>query len=749
MKNETEALRVRADLNSGWEFVRRNPGRRWLCGADGPARAPAVDLPHCWNETDTFQPGVAYYRGPGAYRRRFGLPSASHGEERVWRLESEGFYGTGEVWLNGRRAARIDGQFLGFSLDVTAGLKPGENQVAIRLTNRCPSHILPGIRLPDFLLHGGLAGGVALLGLPPLHLEAGQVRIEYSDLLCPPAWLTITAPIVNSGRGPRRGWIRWALIQPDGGVAAEGRTEEAELQPGQSVATASVLRVAAPRLWSPEAPELYTLRATLCEGDAAVDVAAIPLGLRQAEFRPKEGFFLNGRRLELRGVNRHESMPGFGSALPEPLHREDARAIKDLGLNFVRLSHYPQHPSFLAACDELGLLVYAEIATWKSVRGYGRWLANACRQMRDMVRRDRHHPSVIVWGMGNESQSRRAYRRLRAVAREEDPARPVTYAENHFYRARRAKTAGLPDVWGLNYELDQLEAGRDAAQSGCVIVSECANDPYARRGCAEDELRQVAGIQAALDALADKPYVAGFALWCFNDYATLRKQRYLRHSGVLDAWRLPKLAAALLRARFSEAPFVKLFADWGSARGASPREVHLFTNCAEVSLHRNGCEVAAFAVDKPCRTLSVPFEPGTLRAEARHGSGARVRDELRSHGEAAALDLELEGAAEPVAPGATIAFRVGVKDAEGAAVRDWNGRAQVRVEGGARLRGFDPAGTVSICGGLGRGFLTVPATAAGTVRLEAAAEGLAAASAAFRLAPAAGARAPWSGGGQP
>ena len=154
-------------------------------------------------------------------------------------------------------------------------------------------------------------------------------------------------------------------------------------------------------------------------------------------------------------------MPGFGNALPVQQHRQDALLIKQMGCNFVRLSHYPQHPAFLDACDELGILVYAEIATWKSVRT-GRWLKSACRQMRDMIRRDRNHPSIILWGMGNESRSRKAYAALREIAEQEDGTRAVTYAENHLYRAKREKTVGIPDVWGCNYELDALEEGRDA-----------------------------------------------------------------------------------------------------------------------------------------------------------------------------------------------------------------------------------------------------------------------------------------------
>jgi len=242
-------------------------------------------------------------------------------------------------------------------------------------------------------------------------------------------------------------------------------------------------------------------------------------------------------------------MPGFGRALPLPQHRRDAELIKAMGLNFVRLSHYPQHPEFLDACDELGILVYAEVASWKSVRG-GRWLSRACRQMRDMVVRDRNHPSVILWGMGNEGRHRKAFQELYAICKELDPERAVTYAENHLYRARRKGAIGLPDVWGLNYEFDALEEGRDASRLRCVVVSECSNYPHTERGNAEAEETQLETIKADLARIQDLQYVAGFALWCFNDYATLRKQRYKRYSGLVDAQRVPKASARWLASEF-------------------------------------------------------------------------------------------------------------------------------------------------------------------------------------------------------
>lgn len=526
--------RVTIPLNQNWQFVRGRASRRWI---NEIADAVNVALPHCWNARDAFQDGVAYYRGWGSYRHCFELnaPSGDVPGPLQWRLVAEGFYGTGDVWLNGKRLGTVDGQYLGFTFDVTDQLQiGGENRLGVRLTNRCRRSVLPGIRMPDFLLYGGLSGRIWLEGVPAVRFAKRQSRLDVDD-----AVVRIRAAF--RGEIGREYSQTWRIYDGDGEEVAEA-TASAEV-------AALSLTIPDPHHWDVDDPQLYMAEGVLRRDAAIVDAIRLRFGIRTAEFRPDSGFFLNGRRIPLRGCNRHESMPGFGRALPLWLHRDDAERIKSMGLNFVRLAHYPQHPAFLDACDELGILVYAEVASWKSVRG-GRWLRNACRQMRAMILRDRQHPSVILWGMGNEGRHRGAYQKLYALCKQLDPKRAVTYAENHLYRARRKRTVGLPDVWGANYEFDALEAGRDASRLRCVVVSECSNDPHTERGNVEAEARQLERLRQDLKTLEALPYVAGFALWCFNDYATLRKQRYKRYSGIVDAWRNPKASAYWLAERF-------------------------------------------------------------------------------------------------------------------------------------------------------------------------------------------------------
>ncbi|MBT3193228.1 MAG: hypothetical protein HN341_11795 [Verrucomicrobia bacterium] len=613
-------------LNHDWQFLRERASRSWLLGG---TTGNTVDLPHCWNEKDAFQDGVEYYRGWGSYRRILSFPpEASQTQGFRWKLVSEGFYGTGDVWLNGTRLGKVDGQYLGFSFDVTDLLREGvENQIGIRLTNRCATYVLPGLKMPDFLLYGGLSGQLWLERVPAAHVDAPSIHVVAD------AKGEVSINCRALGEALRGCEITWRVSDASGTTVAETTSAV-----GDSAELHAAISIQNPNLWDVDDPYLYTAEGTLsCDGEI-VDVVSVRFGVRSAEFRPHEGFFLNGRRLQLRGCNRHESMPGFGRALPLWLHSEDAKRIKSMGLNFVRLSHYPQHPAFLDACDELGILVFAEVASWKSVRG-GRWLKRACRQMHDMIVRDRNHPSVILWGMGNEGRHRGAYEKLYALCKSLDPDRAVTYAENHLHRARRKRTLGLPDVWGTNYEFDAMEAGCEASRLKCVVVSECSNYPHTERGVPDAEEIQLKTIQDDVSEIDKYPYAAGFTLWCYNDYATLRKQRYKRYSGIVDAWRTPKRSARWLAGEFG-----------GSLVSETP----------------------------PCTGGGGVVSSIILTPERDH-LNASERD--------------------------TMGIRVSVLCAEGQC-RGWQGVLRAVVEGPARLRSFDAAGSVVVAAGTGRLFVT-------------------------------------------
>ena len=708
-------------LDLDWTFVRRRANSRWLAGSEAKDET-VVDLPHCWNEVDTFQYGRSYYKGYGCYRRRFQLPNELARPGRVL-LEAEGFYGLAEIWLNGRRVGKIDGQYLGFELDVTSAIKLGEeNILGVRLTNRCPNWVLPGFpKEPDFILYGGLSGRMCLRYLAQVAIERRSVQVTCNAPLSVRPELQIECDLSSQSTTPRECSVEWS-VHSAAGEPIDHQHQTIHVSPGHASKAVTTLHIESPELWSITKPTLYRVVGRVTSNGEVLDRFEQSLGLRSVEFRPDQGFFLNNQRLSLRGVNRHESMPGFGSALPDSWHRRDAERIKTLGFNVVRLSHYPQHPRFLDACDEIGLLVIPEVATWKSVRR-GRWLRSAVRQFREMILRDRHHPSVFLWSMGNESRDRKAYSELRSVAKALDPNRPVTYAENHFYRARRKKVLDLVDVWSINYELDALEDGREAASLHNVLVSECMNFPATVRGDWDAESTQLETITRDHHRLRDKPWVAGFVIWCLADYATQHRKRYRRLPGLLDAWGQPKLGAALIAAKQSDSPILELSGDWGYRTDSSrdDRSIHLLTNCREVGVYLDDRLLAEFK-EGPHEIVFAPPHEGTLRARGLFGD-KEITASLPWHGMANRTQILPNARTLDGTTRETIDFEVRILDQEGTLVTSWNGLVRVATAGPVRLRSFTSEPIIEISRGTGRGFLTATG-GTGDLTLEVSADGL-------------------------
>jgi len=713
-------LRPRHDLSLGWEFVQGRVGRGWLRGrGDG---GEMVDLPHCWNDRDTFQFGRGSYSGFGAYRRELDLPTQPG--SGIWRLRSEGFYGIADVWLDGTRLARVDGQYLGFDIDLPGSLVAGRYVLAVRLDNLFHRNVLPGKRDPDFLLHGGLAGRAWIEWVPALHIDTGHVEVVCTPDLDGGELLDLRCVVNGLESFPKNGRLSWTVTTADGApIAAAGPVPIGD---GAVAVSATVLK---PRCWSPDDPQLYWAECQMETDDGHADLVRVRFGITRAEFLPHRGFFLDSTRIDLHGCNRHEAIPGFGNALPPELHRADAELLKNYGCNFVRLSHCPQHPTFLDACDELGIMVYAEIATWKSVRSSRGWRRAARRQMRDLILRDRHHPSVILWGMGNESRSHKAYSELRTIANDLDPERPVTYAENNLYRARRQHTIGIPDVWGVNYELDVLEDACTSSRLENVIVSECCNHPTSVKGNDREELTQVETLEREWELMMDRPYLAGHAVWSLTDYATEHRRRFRRHTGLFDAWRRPKMAAELFRARYAEEPFISLFVTRSSDAAEDP-DLHVFSNCGRIELTLDGEPFATLegALHHRAR-IDGGFEE--IRANGdRQGSPAEAV--VRHWGEAASVGLTIDHATPST--GKTIAINLMILDAEGVPVRDWDGHVRLEIRGPAHLHAYTADNEALIARGEGRVYL-VTAAPEGEVLVTAVADGLEPGSATVRIMP--------------
>ena len=686
------------DFSTDWRF---HPG-----DAEGAEQIDFDDagwtevvLPHSWNAEDTFTPGRGYYRGAGWYRKRFDLPAESAGKKAF--VEFGAGFAVADVWINAQFAGHFMGGFTGFQVDATPFVGQGENLVAVKLDNSHDPDVLPGKEVPDYNLYGGLYREATLVIKDRLYIPQHGVTITTPSVWSYVATVCVEVAVQNEDDDAKECACAVSVNAPNGNTVAEAReTRQIEAQSG-AVFTLELPEIPDPALWSPDSPNIHTAHVAVTHGTSVKDSIAVRFGIRWFRFAEQKGFALNGRRLQLRGVNRHQDYPGLGNAVPRRLQVRDAELIKEMGANFVRTSHYPQHPAFLDACDRLGILVYEEIASWQHIGGE-RFFDNAEAMLREMIARDKNHPSIILWGLLNEGRSRELFDRLNAAAHEADPTRPTIYAENRPEEGKELGTVFVPDVLGINYKVPHLDEIRAALPGLNLLSSEHTNADHAQRGELDAEISQAEKLKADLDAIEARSFMAGSALWSMHDYGTDYEPVWpIQHSGILDAHRLPKEGYHYLRIRWSAKPTVHICGHWTwPGHEGATRTVTVLTNCDIVELFHNGRSLGP-RMGRGMTQWDVPYEPGDLQAVG-HKDELIVSHTVRTA--RAPAELKLEALPDKlVADGSDAAqLTVRVVDIEGVTVPQAGEEVAFDVEGPGVLRGIGGQPRVALIAGVGR-----------------------------------------------
>ena len=567
-------------LCDGWEFT---PAwsTAFLCGE---TEAEKVRLPHNVKELPLHYAAPEDYEMVCGYRRRLRLPAAMKGK-RIF-LQFDGAAHIAEVYVNGAKLAEHRCGYTAFRLEITehVSLKE-ENDIAVKLDTREDPSVPPFGFVIDYLTYGGL--------YREAWLDArGSSVIE--DLFVHTPELT-RAEVSLRVNGPDTA-VRLTVLDGEKVLASRQVTAE-------NGTAAGSLCVPQALPWSPDSPQRYTLRAELLDAAGGViDREETAFGFRTAEFR-KDGLYLNGKRVFLRGLNRHQSYPYIGYAAPESLQREDARILKEeLQCNAVRTSHYPQSRYFIDACDRLGLLVFTELPGWQHVGGE-KWKQQALRNLSEMVLQYRNHPSIVLWGVRiNESQDDDVfYARANGIAHALDPSRQtsgVRYLE---------KSSLLEDVYAYNdFSHNGLTPGVKPKKSVTpdlsrpLLISEHNGHMYPTKSYDPWFKRQEQALRHArvLNDANDGEHAGAFG-WCMFDYPTHKDfgsgDRVCYH-GVMDAFRNPKLAAALYASQGDDRPVLEVGSpmDIGDYAAGRMDAVYAFTNADEVRLYKNGVFVKSF-----------------------------------------------------------------------------------------------------------------------------------------------------------
>jgi beta-galactosidase len=657
--------RTVVSFNGDWRFHR---------GDEASASAPEfrdeswdrVTLPHTWNARDAV-PGKDFYQGPGWYRKEF-TPDAAWKQNRVFiRFEAASL--VAEVFLNGGKLGEHKGGFSAFSFELTPHLRFGaKNLLALRLDNRRRPDVSP--LGGDFTIFGGIYRPVSLIvtgavAFTPLDYASPGVYLKQIAVSDNSAEVEVTAKVTNGSKLPRKVSALVTVFDARKRKVASARGSRS-VPADETGALAEKVTIPKPHLWNGVSdPYLYTARIDLLEGGKVIDSLEQPLGLRYFHIDPARGFVLNGKPLQIRGVCRHQDWEGPGWAISEKEQDTDMALMREMGVNGVRLVHYQHNDYFHGLCDRNGLLTWAEMSQVDRVRGTPEYRENVRQQLRELIRQNFNHPSIVMWSLYNEiGSSNRGpdapapiVLDLNDLAHAEDPTRPTTGAASNdtiqnlpdvvratdlvslntypgWYSGKPEDMAGLIDKWNAFYGSKGMSLSEYGAGAGIHQHQQNMTAHPAPTGRLHPEEWQAIAHEGNYAAIRERPSVWGSFLWVMFDFASVG-----RHEGEIDGIndkglvtrdrKVRKDAFYFYQANWTNEPMAYITSRRDAERAAPATDVKVYSNCPKVALKVNGKSYASV----PGSGLhvfvwkEVALSEGDNRVEVEAESGGRtVRD---------------------------------------------------------------------------------------------------------------------------
>jgi hypothetical protein len=552
MAAESSNLRDSLNFNREWSFQLGD-----VAGAEAVAFDDAkwenVGLPHSFS-VPYFAANDKFYVGYGWYRKHFDAPAAWAGK-RV-NLEFDGVFQVAEVFVNGQRIGEHKGGYTGFSFDITDTVKTGDNVVAVRVNNLWNARLAP--RAGEHVFSGGIYRDVRLVVTAPLHVAWYGTSVTMPQVSKESATVNVKTEVVNDSSAAKSATVKTSILDANGKTVAQMESTQTIAAETTNVLDQTSAPILNPKLWSPEHPNLYSVKTVVLDNGKPVDDYTSPLGFRWFKFTADQGFFLNGEHYYFKGANVHQDHAGWGDAVADSGFYRDVKLVKDAGFDFIRGSHYPHAPVFAQACDELGMLFWSENCFW-GTGGFknANWSCSAYptdaaddadfeasvkASLRDMIRINRNHPSIIVWSMSNEpffsDQSvmpkvRRFLSDLVAYTHELDPTRPAAIGG-----CQRGDIDKLGDIAGYNGDGARLFVNPDVAS----VVTEYGSTTADRPGNYAPGWGDLPGTPGAEKNKIGSwrlPWRSGEAIWCAFDHGSIAGRRF-GGMGFVDYFRLPK-----------------------------------------------------------------------------------------------------------------------------------------------------------------------------------------------------------------
>jgi len=688
-------------LNSGWEFVKQDLGGVWEAlrpvKAGNPEELPfwlKVNLPHSFNATDAVDPDVHYYQGPGWYRTYLPIENPYQNGRTV--LHFEGAGQKTAVYIYNVKVAEHVGGYDEWTVDITDAVAQfnknpvfntqfkGKIPLVIRCDNSRDLEMIPS-SLSDFNVYGGIYRYLNLVYQPQLAVANlfAHATVDAKGNL---GRLSITSRLLNPN-GLKAAAIKIEIIDPDGKKIID-QNKTINTFSGDSLLLETNIK--SPKLWSTDLPQQYQVKLSITSDGETFSITE-KVGFRNFEFVKKGPFMLNGKRLLLRGTHRHEDHAGVGPAMTEEMILTEMKMMKEMGVNFIRLGHYQQSRIVLATCDSLGILVWEEIPWCRGGLGGAIYQEQAKRMLTNMIEQHYNHPSIIIWGLGNENdwpgdfeefdkeKIRTFMKELNNLSHQLDPSRSTAIRRCDF--CRDIVDVYSPSIWAGWYRGDYTEY-KDVSlaefnKSDRFLHVEWGGDSHARRhsenpdnalskikkGGGADERAGDASLyggaarvskdgdwsESYIANLIDwhlkeqetMPWLSGTAYWPFKDFSTpIRPENpvpYVNQKGVIERDFTKKEAFYIFQSYWTPTPMVHIYShSWPVRWGEEGEEkmVKVYSNCDEAELFVNGKSYGIRKRDSqnfPAAGLrwQVPMQKGdyTFKVIAKKGK-ITVTDEL-------------------------------------------------------------------------------------------------------------------------
>lgn len=671
--------RVVYTINDGWKFTKGSPFEAQLTGCDDSSWE-TVNIPHTWNDKDADDETPGFYRGPVWYRKQLFVDKSQEGRQAV--IYFEGANQEVQFYLNGQFIGEHKGGYTRFCFDITPHLRYGQKNLFAIYVNNVYNPNIPPLSA-DFTFFGGIYRDVYLQFMNPVHIATNDyassgVYIRTPEVNNSAASVEITTLLTNDMPQPTEIMVENIICDADGKEVKKTHAE-VKLAAGETKTDISKkIKIDSPRLWDIDDPYRYMVYTRILDKrkGTLLDEVVNPLGLRWFKFDSEKGFFLNGKGRKLIGTARHQDYFQKGNALRDELHVQDVLLLKEMGGNFLRVSHYPQDPVIMEMCDKLGIVTSVEIPVVNAVTETEEFLHNSVEMAKEMVRQDFNRPSVMIWGYMNEIFLRRPYtegkqledyyrftekvaRALEATIREEDPSRYTMMAYHNMPQYYEdAHLTEIPMIQGWNlyqgwYEPDinefqrLLDRAHKVYKGKVLMVTEYGPgvDPGVHSYQPERfDFSQEYGLvyhKHYLNEMMKRPFIAGSSLWNLNDFYSESRVDAVPHvnnKGIVGLNREKKDVYWFYKTALSRRPMLVIGnREWKSRGGVVNtaqkeciQSVPVFSNAEEVELFVNNKSLGKKKIEDNYALFDVPFVGGENLLEAVAVTGDnKLRDMLR------------------------------------------------------------------------------------------------------------------------